>query len=250
MSSSEKKKRLVSELAKIQQLKASKKDQDNFFTMLKGKIKAYWWIIIPFLILIAVLPPFGYSLSKLTLKLPFIEGEFEKPKSLTGTLQIIPSPNVEELKNIQPVTTFTILRALEPLETGKDVNKLPDNVYGFADGIYTAAYIESPKSFSLTLSNSNYENFEIQKINSTNFLVGFVGDESFSKIGETNKSNPVSLTLFPKPWENMNHLIAIRFDSISDIAYRRIDLEDNKSMGILDLTTNQIELGNTSHLKN
>ncbi len=226
------------------------KNENKVIKLFKKNLEKYWIYAVLLIVIVTVLSLFGYLPTKWTIKLPFLEAEFLRQNLPNGSQAVLtPTTIARSLDSVPSTITSANLRVLEPLETGKNIDKLPDNTYGFADVIDTAAYIKNPKIFSLTLSNSSYKNFEIQKINSTNFLVGFVGNESFSKIGETNESRPINLTLFPSPWENMSYLVAIPFDSISDIAYRRIDLQDNLSVGALDLTTIRFETGAVSHIK-
>ncbi|OGD84117.1 hypothetical protein A2572_03255 [Candidatus Collierbacteria bacterium RIFOXYD1_FULL_40_9] len=231
-------------------LNKSHRDKNGLISILRSKFKINWFVLLFIILIVFLLILNGYSPTKLTIKFPFIEGEFEKPQKFIDTPQATLSSNVEESRNVQSVTTPTTVRTLEPLETGKNIDRLPDNMYGFEDSIDIAAYIKYPNNFPLKLSNSNYKNFEIQKINNVIYLLGFIGDESFSKIGEISNSKPIDLVLFPASWGSMKHLIAIPFDSISNIEHRRVDLDYNNSIGILDLSTNKIFTGVTAHIKN
>jgi len=221
--------------------------QNNFQKSLGNMIKKYWLGLVILLLVIISLLLIGYRPEKWTVKLPFLEGEFVRQNNLSNKLQITPSPVVEIQNNITPATIFSNLRSLEPLETGKNIDKLPDNIYGFADGLLIAYDIKNQKIFSLSLRSNSYDYFEIQKTNGDNLLIGFVSEENYSKIGEINTENPITLTLFPIPWNNMNRLVAISFNSISEISYRRIDLDSDKSLSVLDLKTNRILTGNISH---
>lgn len=153
--------------------------------------------------------------------------------------------NNTELKNNQEVKKpEDKFRGLEPLETGKNIDDLPDYVYGYEHAIDIQYYIkfisEKSNTFSINLSNRKNEDFEMQRVGGKNYLLGFVNSENYSKKGETSEFNPLNLILFPRPWKDMDKLVSVPFNSIIDINYRMVDVENNKSYSILEIKTSEL----------
>jgi hypothetical protein len=167
----------------------------------------------------------------------------------TNDLKIEPKPNdlkiepkpVEPLIETVPSSKTTSLRKLKPLETGKHLNEIPDNIYGFVHAVAFSRKMPENKEF-ITLSNERQieSYFEVQKFNNEYYLVGFIGDESYANIGKVNKYNTLELTLFALPWENFKNIVAIPFNAIINIKYREINIGIRHSVSVLDVVTNNI----------
>ena len=176
-----------------------------------------------------------------------------KPPKITIIKSLDGSKTEENLVNRFDETNFSpeteLLRKLKPLETDKYLSEMPDNIYGFGFGSAICYELQDKKDF-VKLSNirETSAHFEIQKINNENYLVGFIGDESYANIGKLDKSNKLELMLFPLPWENFKNIVSIPFDSISKIEFRLINTEKNKKIGVLDIKANKIITNVQGHL--
>lgn len=161
----------------------------------------------------------------------------------TNNIKIEPK-SVDHLTGAEPSSTKIVsLKKLKPLETGKHLNELPDNIYGFVHAWALSWDLKMPKNEQrMILSNERQTDyfFEVQKFNNRFYLVGFIGDESYANIGKVNKSNVLELTLFALPRENFKNLVAIPFESISKIDDRDINIGTGRSARVFDIVTNNI----------
>lgn len=140
---------------------------------------------------------------------------------------------------VEKISTMTDkLRPLEPLETGKKIGELPNGVYFFAQSSNGIVYeVENSSDDFLSVTNKHYTNssFELQKIDNRYYLIGFVSDETYSRIGSVNSKNSLFSVVFPNKWGGATHPIAVPFDAIYTIHDREIDLDSNSKMNVLDV---------------
>ncbi len=143
------------------------------------------------------------------------------------------------------------LRALEPLETGKKIEELPNNVYFFGIPGAIAYAIKNPKNNFLQAENKRLENFsfEIQKIDNRYYLVGFIGDEAYSNIGSLNSGKNIYTILFPNQWQEIKHPVAVPFDVINTIDYRTINIDENTDIRVFDIEFSNIKENPEVHIK-
>ncbi|TSC77909.1 MAG: hypothetical protein G01um101424_43 [Parcubacteria group bacterium Gr01-1014_24] len=143
------------------------------------------------------------------------------------------------------------LRSLEPLETGKNISKLPDNTYFYALSTSIVYEIENTKEDFLQATNDYFNNysFEIQKISNRYYLVGSISDEAYSNIGSVSTNNPLYTILFPKSWGGATHYIAIPFDKIYTIKSRTINLDENTKMDVFDIGFKEVKDYPDTHIK-
>ncbi len=136
------------------------------------------------------------------------------------------------------------LRALEPLETNKEMSKLPDGIYGYAYAFNIARFIQNDTN-SLTLTNQpDKYKFEIQKNNDETLIVGFVDETTFSKVGEITKTNPSKVVVFPINWKKDKRLVLIPIKSFIDVTDREIDIDQWTRISILEGTILSTNSGN------
>ncbi|MFA6146002.1 MAG: hypothetical protein WC697_01560 [Patescibacteria group bacterium] len=130
-----------------------------------------------------------------------------------------------------------LLRPLESLETGKKIGELPSGVYFFGSPLGIKFEIEDPENDFLQATNkySNNYSFELQKIDSRYYLVGFIGDEAYSNIGSVNSEKSLNTILFPNLWGGAIHPIAIPFDAIYTINYRTINVDEKTDIQVFDV---------------
>ena len=158
----------------------------------------------------------------------------------TNDIQIEQKP-LEHLIKTEPSPKAASLRKLKPLETGKHLNEIPDNIYGFVHAVaFFWKMSENEKIITLSNEREIKDRFEVQKFNNEYYLVGFIGDESYANIGKVNKSNTLELTLFALPWENFKNIVAIPFNSIINIKSRAINIGSGHSAQVLDVVTSNI----------
>ena len=144
------------------------------------------------------------------------------------------------------------LRKLMPLETGKDVSRLPNGVYGYAIPYAIAYKIKYPEMEILKLSNKKQtpDYFEVQKVNDQCFVIGYIGDESFSNIINASPPNSEKISLFPVKWGSMKNIVSISFNSILKVDAREIDIDEMKEISILDIVTTSVITDVYKHNKN
>ena len=127
-------------------------------------------------------------------------------------------------------------RKLEPLETGKEIGDLPNGVYFFAYAFSVSREVATPEEDTIkTTSKRCRDCFEIQKQDSRYYVIGFVSDEIFSRLGELSTGKSAYGILSPYSWGGAAHPIGIPFDSIYTIAPRTINLDEKTDMDILDI---------------
>lgn len=152
--------------------------------------------------------------------------------------------------DVQPDLTKTVasistnkpgsLRALDPLETNKDVSQVPNGVYGYAYNFQLTRFVQDATTGLTLTSQVDAYKFEVQKDNNVISIVGFVDETTFSKIGEINKTNPLSMIIFPVNWNGDKRLISIPLESITKTTYRDIDFGQYARIGILEATVSAV----------
>lgn len=83
-------------------------------------------------------------------------------------------------------------------------------------------------------SINNYS-FEIQKVENRYYLIGFISDEAYSRLGSVNSNNSLYTMLFPNRWGGAKHSIAIPFEGIYTIRNRTVNLDENTEVDIFDI---------------
>lgn len=154
-----------------------------------------------------------------------------------------PKDNINFSTSTTNLQSNSLLRALEPLETGKKIGDLPNGVYFFASPLLIVYEIEDPKNDFLEATNKRFSNhsFEIQKIENRYYLIGFISDEAYSNIGSINSQNSIVTILFPNRWEGAAHPVAIPFDAINTIKDRSIDLDEKTKADIFDIRFQEVK---------
>lgn len=160
-----------------------------------------------------------------------ISEKVDDRKNNTDTLEL--SNN-----NLSPDTK---LRKLDPLETGKRLDELPNGIYAYIDGI-NVQYVSPRAAIRASSRGGLPTSFEIQKQNNEIFLIGYIGEESCARIGQIEKLKGLECTLFPRPWKNIQNKVSVPLDSISKVDGRLIDVDDPHSsmIYVLDLFTKKI----------
>lgn len=170
----------------------------------------------------------------------FFGWKYESEISIFGFGKIVPPNNIskifEPFNNPLPSGGNSI-RPLEPLETGKKISELANGVYFFGSPNGIIYEIENPKLDFLEATSRRLNNysFEIQKIDLRYYLVGFVSDEAYSKMGIVNSKNTMNIPVFPNQWGGAKNSIAIPFDAIYSIQGRTVDLDSNTEIRVLDV---------------
>lgn len=177
----------------------------------------------------------------------FINGntsnQIKENNSLNQKVQQTPTPNAPQPNNGE-------LRALDPLETNKDISRLPNGIYGYTYAFSITRFInETSNGLSLTNQIDKYK-FEIQKINNEISILGFVDETTFSKMGEIGKDNPLAIMLFPINWKNDKKLISIPIMSFVDVSSRDIDLDQLARMSVLEGKLSAVDLRNIRIYRN
>ncbi len=149
------------------------------------------------------------------------------------------------------ITSTASVRKLEPLETGKYIEKLPDGIYGYVSGGRIESELKYAGAYSefMNLSSHKSENytFEVQKRNGSYFIIGFVGDETFSRIGEANEEKSINITLSPQSWDLAKHAVEIPFNAIESIETREIDTNQEQTIYVMDLSAKKITEAHDFH---
>jgi len=155
---------------------------------------------------------------------------------LDNKQEILSEEPVEQKKDFEGNVRYTIkLRSLEPLETGKKIGEIPNGVYFFVWQFEIDEELEKDGDDWIAVSSVDHPSkFEIQKIDDRYYIVGFISDESHSKLGSIDEES-IYTTLFPNQWNGAKNLIAIPFESIYTIKERSIDFDESKSVDALDI---------------
>lgn len=210
--------------------KKSLKTKSNAVLSLIWKYKIFIIILIILILLIKGVYPDEVNLGIFKYNLKNYTNEYSTKQNNSSKL-----PTVSQ-------ATPNQIRALEPLETGKKISELPNGVYFFGLPLSIKYEIEDPKDdfLEVTTTRLSWYSFEIQKINNRYYLIGYVSDEIYSKIGSVNSSNHLSTTIYPKSWGDAKHVISIPFDSVIMIKDRTIDLDSQTKMGVIDIEFKEV----------
>lgn len=168
-----------------------------------------------------------------------------------GIFDFFPKMTLSSLENAADLQNNESLRSLESLETGKKISQLPNNVYFF--DLANAVVYEAEDAINDFIDAKKYrmfdDCFEIQKVDNRYYIIGFIGDSAYIKQSFTilplsfeiiNLPNPTDFVVFPYPWGGSKKAIGIPFDSISNISYRKLDIDKNFSISVLDIRTKEI----------
>ncbi len=160
-------------------------------------------------------------------------GKSTTPKEIKPT--VVNESNATPLPTASAIIVLETVRALEPLETGKKIGELPNGVY-FYDSPRAIEYeIEEPDDDFLNASSRDTKySFEMQKVKNRYYLIGFISDEAYSKIGSISQDSIYTM-LFPNIWGGATKPVAIPFDSIYTIKTRTLDLDASKSIDMFDI---------------
>ncbi len=179
---------------------------------------------------------------------PQIIQKFKVPNSKDQQIQSnLSEPTPKPSTNID----INTVRPLEVLETGKHIGELPNGVYFFASPYAIEVEIKDPSTDFLAAStkmNHGYS-FEIQKIQNRYLLIGFISEESYSKLGSISTNNTLFTMLFPNQWGGARYPIAVPFDQIYAIKNRTVDLDENTTVDIFDIGFKEVIDGPISHIE-
>src|SRR3989338_706116 len=142
------------------------------------------------------------------------------------------------IEGVSSIGIYNSVRRLEPLETGKYIGDLPNDIYGFAHVENVAYEITTAKPHwkSLKLFNQRDEHyFELQKHDNNHYLIGFIGADTFSRIGEITGSSSVAITLSPYKWGTEVKAVEILLNKIESAESRPINVNQEEIMYVLDL---------------
>lgn len=157
----------------------------------------------------------------------------KKPDQKVSTEQ---DQKVSAAVNTTTDTQNYAVRKLEPLETGKQISELPNSVYFFGSSFGLEKEIKDQKRDWINVSGArSSSSFEVQKVEGRYYLIGFIGDESFSQIGSLSTEKPIYTVIFPSPWGNIKKVIGIPFDSIYSIRERQLDIDQSKIISAFDI---------------
>lgn len=189
------------------------------------------FIIVGIIILVILVFLFWRKIKKVWFKIPFFEGGVEldtdqitpsenKVKSQATTSKIISDHQDNESKLNQDVIRRDQLRKITPIETGKLIKDLPQNIYGYAHAYDIHSAISSNHgNFRITnLQKTNWY-YEVRKGEDNIYLVGYVSQEGLSNIGRET----YDVTIFAQPWEDFKILVTISFSKILESSSRTID---------------------------
>ncbi len=127
------------------------------------------------------------------------------------------------------------LRGLEALETGKKISDLPNSVYFYATAQDIVFEVQDPARDWIDVRNNKFDdNFEVQKVNGRYYFIGYISDDVYSELGSLGKKNLYGI-VFPYSWGGARKIIGVPFDAIYTISWRRINIDERKTMGILEV---------------
>ncbi len=152
----------------------------------------------------------------------------------------------------EPSTAETVkLRALQPLETGKHISDLPNGVYFLASALEIKYEIEDAKKDFIEASRFGVYgyDFEIQKVGDRYYLIGFVNDETYSKLASISRGNREWMLFFPNQWGDYKNVAAVPFDKIVSLKDRGIDIDARTQFKVLDVLADHVEGGRTAHVR-
>jgi hypothetical protein len=168
----------------------------------------------------------------------FIQSSWFIPLILSNTWAQKPllTTTLTSDNNLSQTQETDLLRALEPLETGKLLQELPNNTYFYANIPSIQAEISHILENYIRATNKDEDYyFELQKVNDTYYLIGFVSKETYSNV-LSPKSTSYSFILYPKYDEDYSKVIAIPFDSITQINDRTLNIDKNLDIYIFDIS--------------
>lgn len=202
-----------------------------------SKSRIFWPVIIGISLILIFVVGFGYRIDdKVGIDFGFLNIDLLRPDP-NDTIKEDRKISDESLAQTSTNTSITV-RPLEPLETDKDIGKLPNGIFGYAYAFLIES--QAKNNVGLKLSREPSKNrFEVQKIKDEIFILGYVDEVSFSEIGELNGSEAKDIILFPTNWKGNKHPAVIPINSIKDISTRDIEVDDDilgvSEMPILEL---------------
>lgn len=138
-------------------------------------------------------------------------------------------------KNVQPTAG---LRKINEIETGKSLNVLPPNIYGYAHAASVDNVLNSSDRGELELTNRQKSNwyFEIRKTSEV-FLVGYISQDALSRVG---KDAVIEVTVFAQPYKEFKNRVSVPFLGITQSSARTIDIGIMNDIRILEIKTKEI----------
>ena len=124
----------------------------------------------------------------------FPRPETRKGRDARNNLPVISENTIEEIREINGV------RALEPLQNGLDISRLPHGIFGFV----TPWGVKSP-GLTLYRRKINTYQLEIHKSSGSGqiYVVGYVSPESLLSLQDQLRDSPAKVILFLVPFDGM-----------------------------------------------
>ena len=165
-------------------------------------------------------------------------------KSTFGT-----SDKTKDTISISSLTKIDPFRKLRPLETDKHITELPNGIYGFlyAHSIVYGRNDELKVYLRLKGNRIGRLTFEVQKQNDEIFILGYISDEAYSKIGLIDTTAGMQVTLFPDIWGDFKNIVSIPFNSIKNALEREIEIDSVSRVKVLELRVSKILTSTYSH---
>jgi hypothetical protein len=138
----------------------------------------------------------------------------------------------ESAKDVRELRQQNRVTRIEQVESGKTLEEIPVNSYGFANGldfIFRRAFIELRQLRASRL----IRDFEVHKLaDGSALIVGYVGKETLTRLREGLRQGE-SVTLYSDSWKEASNLVAIPLTRLLCTRSRVIDIEKG-TVGALD----------------
>lgn len=153
------------------------------------------------------------------------------PAVVRKQLQIITAKDIAELRQRNQVTL------VHKTESGKTLSEIPPSSFGFA---LTTSIVEYGRDGRQEVDVNSFRlpnEFEVQKlVDSTVFLVAYVGPETLDRLREGLKQNE-SVALYANSWKEASNVAAIPLSQLRCIRERELLVDNNRplnSVSVLD----------------
>ena len=202
----------------------------------KEKSKNPWYknpsVMLPLIVAIISIPwwPSVLQMSKLSYRGDTQQSSSVNNSELTPT-EALPSRNTSSL------------RELETLETNKDISLLPTGIYGFAYAFNIVRFSKTTSDGLKVSKIADRYKFEIHKRETGIYVVGYIDETTFSKLGETNADNPLKVTMYPTNFRGGKYLISVPVNSLKNVKDRDIEVASNSLETISILEAEIISIG-------
>lgn len=167
--------------------------------------------------------------------------------------QVVPGPLTLEVTHglesdgylmvLEELRARSGVRELRPLESDRPIHETPPGTFFFVFGpwLETRSYSEGSEVLLekrvTRFQSRSWGYFEAHHRTSGQvFLLAYSAESDADRIRSLTGDRTFQLTVAPRPWTSFSSLVQLPFDRIVSSKSRELEIEDNKTLVVLDLS--------------